>query len=870
MTALLALCSLAWAEPPLRLDLETARPTAAALDLSLDPKAERFSGAADLDFTLEKRTRSIRLNATDLVFAPGSVTDASGRSQPVKVTVRDEQSIALRWSRPLSGPVRVHLSWTGPVSALETQGVFRQQADEDWYLFTQFEATDARRAFPFTDQPDAKVPWTLTLRVPDEDGAFSNMPEVETTDLDGPLKAVRFAPTPPLPSYLVTMAVGPFAVLDGGHAGRADTPIRLIVPHAQADQAGWALEATPGILATCEDLLDLPLPFPKLDIAVVPKTVGWGAMENPGLITMVAATALARPEDDTLARRRQFAEYIAHEIAHFWFGDLVTPRWWDDLWLNESLATWMSRDVLDAWQPDWNIPVEWAGSRSGALSLDALSTARQIRQPIESYDDIANAFDGITYGKGAAVLTMFEGLLGADRFRGALRAYLEAHAHGNATADDLMASLDQVEPGTAASFRSFLDQPGAPLVELAVSCEGAPALTLQQTRFRPPGSQAAEGRWSVPVCWRWADEAGEHRQCSTLSAPSATVPLEGATGCPTWLVPTAEGRGYYRSRLDEAALARLLDPTTPLPLVERVTVISDAAALVSAGRLPPSRLLAAVPDMLALDHPQITGAMVGVVGALNRDLVPDDLRPAYQAFIRDRFGEAARRLGLAPPAGEDPELALLRPELLDLVGGVGEDPAILDQARPLAEAWLTSREGVAADLVPTALSLTVRHGDQALFDRIRDQAVAESDPERREILLNALGSFRDPALARQAIALASTDAFDVRESFGLFLGPLSQRETRDAAWDEMKARLDTVEARVPVFARAYLSYAGTGFCDAAHRADVEATLGPRAKRWAGGPRVLAQVLEGIALCAASAAEQAPAVRTFLSDAASAL
>ncbi|MFD2271936.1 M1 family metallopeptidase [Undibacterium arcticum] len=309
---------------------------------------------------------------------------------------------------------------------------------DHWYVYSQFESTSARRAFPCFDEPQWKTPWTLALTVKRDHVAVTNMPSISEENVGTDMKRIRFAPTLPLPSYLIALGVGPFDVVDGGTAGMNKTALRYITPKGRAAEAAYAAKVTPEILHLLEDYFGRPYPYAKLDSMAIPITVNFGAMENAGLITYRSNILLHPADREDERAQRRYVSIAAHEMAHQWFGDLVTMAWWNDLWLNESFATWMSRKVTEKFNPAWDAQAQREDERINAIHTDRLASTRQIRQTIAKPDDLANAFDGITYDKGGAVLSMFESWLGEQRFRDGVRHYLKQHEHGNATAEDFL------------------------------------------------------------------------------------------------------------------------------------------------------------------------------------------------------------------------------------------------------------------------------------------------------------------------------------------------------------------------------------------------------------------------------------------------
>jgi alanyl aminopeptidase len=555
------------ARPPTLQLPKTARPLRYEIELNLIPSQETFSGTVEIDLELSEVTRLLWLNASDLSISRASLAVGS-RRVAARAVPGGQDFVGFSFERPVGpGRARLRVAFAGKVADTSTTGIFRQKAGEDWYAFSMFEAIDARRAFPCFDEPSYKVPWRLTLRVPREDLAVSNTPIRSEEPLAGGRKAVAFAESKPLPSYLVAFAVGPFEIVDAGRAGRKGTPVRMIVPRGRGGEARFAAETTGPLLERLEKYFGIPYPYEKLDNLVIPHTVRFGAMENAGLVTYSETILLATPDHQTPAFQRTWVSVCAHETAHQWFGDFVTPAWWNDIWLNESFATWMAQKVLEEWKPDWNIPARRAISRAETMQGDTLVSARKIRQPIASKGDIDSAFDNISYGKGSAVLSMFESWATPEKFQKGVRRYLTNHAWGNATAGDFLAALEaEAGSGLATAFSTFLDQVGAPLLSLSVTCRAgeAPSLALAQRRLLGRGSPPVASQvWSIPVCVRYGSAGWSGRTCELVSTATASVPLPDARGCPAWVLGNAGERGYYSVVYAEDLLDRLLAGGAP-------------------------------------------------------------------------------------------------------------------------------------------------------------------------------------------------------------------------------------------------------------------------------------------------------------------
>lgn len=853
------------APPKLRLPAGVA-PVRYAAELWLDPAKETFRGKMEIRISLKGESDTLWLNGTELTIESASAVAAGGKDAiAAEGSAVGADYVRIHFQRNLPpGEYDLNLAYTGRVEGKDTQGIFRQKDGADWYAFSHFEAIYARRAFPCFDEPSFKTPWQLTIHAPKGAIAVANTPVVaERSDGDG-ARAFVFAPTKPLPSYLVAFGVGPFDVVPAGTAGRGKTAIRMIVPKGRAADARWAVESTGPILEVLENYFGIPYPYEKLDHLVIPQTVGFGAMENAGLVTYSSSLLLAKPSDETIRFRRAYASVCAHETAHQWFGDYVTTAWWDDIWLNEAFATWMASKIVDTWKPEWSWAVQRASSRTGAMDQDSLVTARRIRQPIAGNDDIVSAFDGITYQKGAAVIAMFEGWVGEEGFRKGIQHYLKTHAWGAATSDDFVAAIAEAtkNPAVVPAFWSFLDQPGVPLVTAELVCAGgAPRLILSQKRFLPTGSTGSkEETWRVPVCARTGDP-GAPTTCTLLTEPAGTLALPGA--CPSRVLANA-GSGYYRVLYKGSLLGKVLtDGGKHLTASERIATLSDVAALARSGDVPMATALALVPAF-ASDPDRPVVESVQRIAAAPRDLlVTDGMRPRYRRFVSDVFGARAKSLGWTPRKGEDEDTQLLRASLVPFVANEGDEPALVAEAGLLAKAWLKDRSAVDSLLASEVLDVAARHGDVELFQAYLAEAKKAQERRERARLLGALGLFRDPSVVPAALKLTLSPDFDARETIGILREAASSRETRPEAWAFLKANFDRIAARLPRESPARFPMLAAGFSDAEKRADVEAFFKDKAPKYMGGPRYLAQSLEQIQLRGAFKAAQQESVDGFL-------
>lgn len=860
-------------EPPkLRLPAG-AKPLSYDVSLKLTPGADSFDGSVAIRVKFDQPSTLLWLNAADLKITSAKL-EQGGHTMPVTVVPGGSQFAGFEFASPVEDEAVLAITYTGTISKTSSAGVFEMKEDGNWYLYTQFEPTDARRAFPCFDEPGFKTPWRITLDVPSDAMALANTPQVSETSEDGGRKRVVFSPTQPLPSYLVAFAAGKFEAVSAGKVGH--TPLRVIVPEGHAKEAAFAVEAIPQLLERLETYFGTPYPFEKLDSIAMPFSDF--AMENAGLITYSQDILLGSAATNTIRRQREFAVTAAHEMAHQWFGDEVTPTWWDDIWLNESFATWMERKITAEWKPDWNLDVTRVSESHYAMDLDSLVSARRIREPISTNDDIANAFDGITYMKGSAVISMFENWLTPETFRRGVAAYLDTYHSGNATTAQFLAAISEAAGrNVAPAFRTFLDQAGVPLVTASLDCSGGtPKVQLRQTRFLPPGAPPAASQvWRIPVCMRYgpaqATASEGSSQCEVLDAAEASFPLRDAHSCPAWILPNAGEEGYYRVAYGDGLLAKTLaGEGRHLTLAERVGELENLDALTQAGRVPVAEALEQARAFSGASERQVVEAAAGVAGILKSRAVPDALRPAAARFLRDTFGARAEALGWSPRPGEGDGVQLLRQSLVPFVANEGEDEKLIAEAHALALKWLANHSAVDPNMTTAVLSTAAEHGNQDLFDKFLAAARTEKDRAVRQRLLDALGSFRDPAIATQGLNLLLTEGFDAREAFyPLLFGPLGNPTTRSLPFEFVKQHGDALAKRIPRevgadFAAA-LPATGGAFCSAARRDEVEAYFEPRVSHYTGGPRTLKQTIEGIDDCIARRSALAPGLTAFLHD-----
>ena len=838
------------------------------LELTVVPEQPKLSGKIRIEAEVKQSTGVVWLNATDL-----EVKSAKLAGAPARVIRGDDDFIGLVAEKPLPvGALNIDVEFTAGIDHQRSRGVYAEKEGADTYAYTFFEAIDARRAFPCFDEPGSKVPWKLVLHVKKTDVALANTPiELEADEPDG-MKEVQFETTPPLPSYLVAFVVGPFEVVDGGSA--AGVPIRFIVPKGRESELGWAKESTPKSLAALVAWFGAGYPFKKLDVAVVPRF--WGTMEHPGLVAMGQPLTLIRPEEATRERKQSYLNILSHEVAHYWFGDWVTTAWWNDTWLNEALGEWMDLIITDAAMPSWQVMDERVDQARRAMSTDELLTTRAIRQPVESKEAIEASFDGdITYLKGSSVLRMFEAAIGAPKWQAFIRRYLGAHQWGNATADDFVAAMKADLGAQAADgFNSFLTQPGVPLVMGELSCKGQPTLSLSQKRSLPQGVKepGAPEAWPVPVCLRYGDAKTSHRTCVQLSPVAGghiELPLEGK--CPTWVLLNDDARGYYRSAVDAklvrelftkgSALAKQVKPS----VAERKMLMADVHSAVTRGDLGVVEALALGP--LAVNDPSDRVALDAVeLMALREDVLDDAAYAKAMTFYLQTFGPLARKLTWKRGKDDSDDRHKLRQRAL-AIAVHADEPVLLAEGAKLARAWLDDpkKAGLEDDLVPLALQAAAKHGDETLYERYLAAARGASDRNQKQRLLVALAGFTEPKLVARTLELTrGTADFDVRETFPILMSLPYERQARAQAWAWAQKNLDALLSKMRNDEASWLLGAfPEAFCDAQHRAELDALLTPRAAKIDGAQAQVSRGLENVDRCIAKEARDKDAIAAFL-------
>jgi aminopeptidase N len=789
-----------------------ARPQHYTLQLAPDLQAATFTGEETIDLTLAQAVDSIVLNAWQLKF--GAVTaQVGGKSLPAEVTLDPGlQQATFHFERKLpAGPVTLKIAYSGILNG-DLRGFYLSRTAKRNYAVTQFEPTDARRAFPSFDEPAYKATFDVSLIAPQGDTAIGNTNIV--SDTPGPIAGehtITFARTPKMSTYLVAFLVGDFKCLSGESDG---VPIRACATPDKVQLAQFALSGAEFFLHYYDDYFGIKYPMPKLDMIAIPDFEA-GAMENFGAITYRETAMLVDEKTASVNAKKIVAVDVAHEMAHQWFGDMVTMEWWNNIWLNEGFATWMSNKPLAAWKPEWQIPESQAAELNQTLDLDGGRATRAIRSRAETPAEINEMFDGIAYGKAAAVLLMTENYLGEEAFRAGVHRYLQAHMYANATAEDFWNTL-QASSGKPVDkiMESLVVQPGEPLLTFGGVHDGKVEVSQKRFFLNPKEATAQEQSWVLPVCIK---SAADQPECPIVKAGTQQLHAPEAPA----FYGNAGGKGYYRSRYDSAEYQQLLRQVeTSLTPSERITFLGSQWALARAGISPVGDFLNLAAAVRDDNSPFVITTVSGALRIIDQQVAssPEEHKQ-LAAWVRKNFAPALARLD-APVAGEAPDKSLLRAALFGLLGNLGSDPKIIADARQIAEQYLSNPTSVNPTLAATALNVAAQNGDAAFFEQLQRVSQTSADPQLRIQAFHALASFRDEALIVRALDYALSAQVRNQDSLSLVQLEMRDRRTRDATWQYVQQNWPRVRAQITTWMGGELVESMGGFCSADRSSQV--------------------------------------------------
>ena len=788
---------------------DTARPSKYRITLQPDLQNFTFKGEQSVELQVLEPTTTIVLNSLELDINSASL-HANGTTLPSRSIILDEeaQTVTLDFGETIQpGDARLEMSFTGELND-KLVGFYRseytsQDGETRYLATTQFEATDARRAFPCWDEPAKKATFDVTLIFSDEYQAVSNTPVVEETTPSPGLKSVRFGETPVMSTYLLAFIVGNLVSVER----RADSGTKVAVwtTPGKENQAGFALDTSVKLLGYFNEYFGIPYPLAKLDHIAIPDFAA-GAMENWGAVTYRETALLVDPENSSAGTRQRVAEVIAHEMAHMWFGDLVTMEWWDDLWLNESFASWMGNKAVDWLFPEWEMWTQFVNMDTNrALSLDGLKNSHPIEQEVKNPAEVSQLFDAISYSKGASVIRMLENFLGPEIFRKGLNRYLSGHMYANARTQDLWSALE-AESGQPVTtiMDSWVKQMGYPVLQVETDRSGGQTrLSVIQERFvydrllgeSDPGDNNEV--WRVPVS---ASQGGQESAVTVMDGQQAQLDLPGSnTG---WIKLNPGQTGFYRVNYSADDWQRLVPAVRSMELhaTDRLGIQNDAYALSRAGLLPVTQFLSLAQAYQNEDDASVWGDLASNLRDIEQLVANEPVHGAYQSFARDIFGPAARKAGWEPKPGEGHLDALLRSTVLSQAGSYN-DAELMGQAAEHFQRYIGDREALAPDLRGVVFALAAQAGGKDIYDQIWTLEGETDLAEEKIRLLMALTRFQQPELLIATLEDSLSSKVRSQDTVSVVTGVAANPKGRELAWEFVKSNWGEFDRR----------YGGGGF-----------------------------------------------------------
>jgi aminopeptidase N/puromycin-sensitive aminopeptidase len=790
---------------------QTVRPEHYKLSLTPDLKAATFAGDESIDVVLARPAKAITLNAAYIIFKSVKATALGAPTVSGAVTIdaeKEQATLSFPTELP-AGKITLAIRYTGILSD-KLRGFYLFKTDRRSYAATQFETSDARWAFPSFDEPAFKATFDIALTVDAGDMVISNSSIVSDTPapaVDGVSKhTVAFARTPKISSYLVAFLVGDFECVSGVSDG---TSIRVCAMPGAAETGRFALSTAQYVLNYYNHYFGIRYPLAKLDMIALPD-FGPGGMENFGAITYRETLLLVDEKTATLEQKKDVALTVAHEVAHQWFGDLVTMQWWDNLWLNEGFATWMASKAMMKLHPDWQYSADNAVSLDGTLDLDSQATTHAIRARADTRSEIAELFDGIAYGKAGAMLAMVENYVGEETFRLGVHNYLAAHLYANATAKDFWRE-QTVTSGKPVDkvMSSLVIQPGVPLLNF--TADGNSAIGIKQSRFfsDPTTNTQSAQTWTLPVCFKTAGKPA----CVLLGSADQRFKVSASK----FPFANAGAKGYYRSSYPKAIYQDILARAETLTPEERIILIGDQWALMRSGAATVGDNLNLAAALRNDPDPVVLGKALTTIGEIADRIATDNERMDLRVWIRKQFTPVYRALGPAPAGNNiEPQNKQQMRALLFVALGDAKDPAVMAEARALANTYIANQTSVSPSLAPYALYVAATNGDAELYDKLLMLRASSPDPEVQATSLFLTTHFTDSALIARTLDSVAVGKMRNRDGATMLAILVRSRDTRDQAWNYVTRNWD----RIQVSSRSRLVPAAGSFCSAEKRDEV--------------------------------------------------
>jgi cytosol alanyl aminopeptidase len=839
-------------------------PTNVAIELKIDPQQTRFNGHVRMQVRIAEAAQTIWMHGRDLTITQAQIQAKNGKKLKLTSSQVDVSGVLKFTAKEMiaAGEATIDIDYNAPYG--ELQGAYKVKPDGNDYVVTQMEPLGARNTFPSFDEPSFKQPWDITLIVPKQQNAVANTRQISESVSKEGWKTLKFATTENLPSYLIAFAVGPWDIVDGPDLPANSVrnyPVKLrgVAAKGQGAKMEYALKHTAEIVAAQEAYFDIAYPFDKLDLVAAPDF--WaGAMENAGMIVYRDNLMFANEKSATYERQDYWGTH-SHELAHQWFGNLVTMPWWDDLWLNEAFATWFGNKIVHQLQPEFHSDRSLMRSGLYAMDADSLVSTRRIHEPVKDFTDIQSAFDGITYSKGGAVLAMFERYVGEEKFRTAVRRYMKKHARGNAMSADLISEIAAVSENPEAvhaAFNSFIDQPGVPMVSVELKCAAEKVeLLFSQERFLPAGSKATkDAKWGIPFCVNYGDAKGKKEQCQMMDQAKGSITLATNT-CPAWVMPNANGAGYYRYALsakDQSALGVHFDQLNERE--QRIFADSLGAAF-SVGAIDSNAYLQAASKLAqAPERRTVTAAMANIGFMVNQLAEDEKQKQAIRDYIAKIYRPRMEALSMNAKPGESDDDRILRSNLINFLADTGKNKLVRAELSKLGRAVLgidgdgkLNADAAPIDIRSAALLMAAEEGDITVFESLLKHLRANQDPVLRNDLLGALSSTVDPNLAKRVRDLMfDQDVLRRNELPTALYSQGYQKENLPALREWMDNNFKALEAKVAPAGADLVAIYAENMCSMDEAVMLDSKFTERMRTIEGGPRTLLQTIESVQLC----------------------
>jgi aminopeptidase N/puromycin-sensitive aminopeptidase len=840
---------------------ELAVPENYTLAFAPDLTKNNFTGDETIQLRVLKPTSQIVLNAAEIDFDTATII-SGGATQKATVTLDKEKEMAtLTVGKALQpGPATIQIRYKGILNDQLRGFYIGKDSDGRKYAATQFEATDARRAFPSFDEPAYKATFDVAVTADEGMTVISNTKVVSDTPGPGDGKhRVTFATTPKMSSYLVAMVVGNFEYIEGSADG---IPIRVYTSPGKKELSPFALDAAENIMRYYNRYFAIKYPYGKLDLVGL-ADFSAGAMENTGCITFREILLLVDDKHASIDLKKEVASVIAHEMAHQWFGDLVTMRWWDDIWLNEGFATWMSSKPVQAWKPEWNMDLDDVRETGDAMNADSLLNTHPIHQEAETPQQILELADAITYGKTAAVLRMLEAYLGPETFRSGVNQYLKQHAYSNATAHDFWNAQSQVSKKPVDKIMpTFVEQPGPPLVSVKNQCSGnSTTVGLAQQRYffdRALFNAGSKEVWQIPACLK-TSKAGDAEKCELLVNKQQVLNLPG---CSPWVLANAGAKGYYRSGYESDTVRSMAeDGETALTPAERIRLLSDIWASVQVSREPIGDYLAVAQGLQKDRTSAVLSEMISQLDYIGEHLVNDSDRESYDLWVRQLLAPAAKDVGWEPKPGESPDQNSVRARLMHAMGYTARDPETEAVARKLTDQAMQDPSSVDRELLFAVLPIAARNGDSALYDTILARVKSAKSPEEDFLYRQMLTFFSDPKLLQRTLEYAISPDVRSQDSLTVISSVMRNPAGTKLAWDFVRAHWNEIVNLGGAFGGGTIVENTRSFCDRGMRDEVKDFF--TTHQAPASERALKQSLERINYCVDLKAQQGTQLASWL-------